>query len=496
MILKYLWIEEYKKFNNIEIKFNTGQTSLEKELFENMKLTVLIGENGSGKTTILSFISHVFRNLERYHERIPCNFILKYSIDNNEIEIRMENELIYFIINNNKHILMKTIIKGGKELKEYKYKINEKDSITQRVNYDEISEYIPCKVVVSAFDIDYPKNYTYNYIGKRIYKISSIDSNYRDSTINMGISLGVFRFLKEYFSHNSKLEILMKKINCILSNNILIYRNYFSKNYISEIFNEFYEEYDMREWNEFTYKAKLGNKDQFINLISSNKYWNNFCGDLQSGIIYDDSNEYLDINKYIKSNFYNEKVLEIMIDKTLIYINNFFIIKGGKEIPLSNMSTGEKMFLCRIFFILSEVEDNSIIILEEPEIHLNHAWVKQIVSIITLLFNKYKIHFIISTHNYAFINNLFKENLLLVNDDEILEPKINTFLANEKSISLELFGTSKNNNIFEDKILKIIGGNDKESIDRLIDVLGESYYKFLAFKRLSELEEKYVEDKE
>ena len=185
-----------------------------------------------------------------------------------------------------------------------------------------------------------------------------------------------------------------------------------------------------------------------------------------------------------------------MIDKTLIYINNFFIIKGGKEIPLSNMSTGEKMFLCRIFFILSEVEDNSIIILEEPEIHLNHAWVKQIVSIITLLFNKYKIHFIISTHNYAFINNLFKENLLLVNDDEILEPKINTFLANEKSISLELFGTSKNNNIFEDKILKIIGGNDKESIDRLIDVLGESYYKFLAFKRLSELEEKYVEDKE
>jgi len=495
MILKYLWIEEYKKFNNIKIKFNTEQTSLEEELFENMKLTVLIGENGSGKTTILSFICHIFKNLERYHERIPCNFIIKYSIDNNEIEIRMINEIIYFIVNNDRYILMKTIIKGGKEQRDYKEKINKKDNITPQVNYDEISEYLPWKVVVSAFDIDYPKDYAYNYIGDRIYKISSIDSNYCDSAINMGISLGVFRFLKEYFSANNKLANLMGKINCVLSNNILIYRNYFIRDNISEIFNEFYQEYDMDEWSEFIKKAKLEDKEQFINLISSNKYWNDFCGNLDSELVDDCRNEYLDIDKYIKNNFYNEKVLEIMIDETLIYINNFFIKKNNKEIPLSNMSTGEKMFLCRIFFILSDVEDNSIIILEEPEVHLNYAWVKQIVSIITLLFNKYQIHFIISTHNYGFINNLFKENLLLVNNDEILEPKINTFLANEKSINLELFGTSKSNNIFEDKILEIIKNSDKDSIVELIDVLGESYYKFLAFKRLNKLEGKYVEDK-
>lgn len=160
------------------------------------------------------------------------------------------------------------------------------------------------------------------------------------------------------------------------------------------------------------------------------------------------------------------------------------------------MSTGEKMFLCRIFFLLSEVEDNSIIILEEPEVHLNYSWVKQIISIITLLFNKYKVQFIISTHNYGFINNLFKENLLLVKDDKILEPNINTFLANEKSINLELFGTCKNNNIFEDKIIDVIKNCDRKRINELIDILGESYYKFLAFKRLKELEREDVEGKQ
>lgn len=53
MILEYLWIEEYKKFKNIEIDFNKERNILEKDLFKDMKVTVLVGENGSGKTTIV-----------------------------------------------------------------------------------------------------------------------------------------------------------------------------------------------------------------------------------------------------------------------------------------------------------------------------------------------------------------------------------------------------------------------------------------------------------
>lgn len=496
MILEYLWIQEYKKFKNIEIDFNKEQTRLEKDLFKDMKVTVLVGENGSGKTTILSFISHIFRNLERYHERIPCDFIIKYQLANNKVEIKMDDEIIYFTVNNDKYILMKTIIEGGKKEREYKKIINMRDSITSKINYDGIIDYLPYKVIVSAFDIDYPKNYAYNYIGDRIYKMETIDSNYCNSAINKGISLGVFRFLKEYFTDNHKLKNLMKKINCELSKNIIIYRNHFTRDNISEIFNEFYEEYGMEKWTEFTERSKLDDKEEFINLIGSYKYWNDYCEDLDNEFVDNNSGECLDIYRFITSNFYNEKVFELMIEETLIYINNFFIRKGNKEVPLSNMSTGEKMFLCRIFYMLSEVEDNSIIILEEPEVHLNYSWVKQIISIITLLFNKYKVQFVISTHNYGFINNLFKENLLLLNNDKILQPNINTFLANEKSIDLEFFGTSKNNNIFEDRVIDVIRNSDMGSINELIDILGESYYKFLAFKRLKELEREDVEGKQ
>lgn len=70
------------------------------------------------------------------------------------------------------------------------------------------------------------------------------------------------------------------------------------------------------------------------------------------------------------------------------------------------MSSGEKMFIIRILSILSEIEDNSIIIIEEPELHLNPSWTKQIVTMLHHFFNTYNVHFIISTHNYSFINTV------------------------------------------------------------------------------------------
>lgn len=39
------------------------------------------GENGSGKTTILSFIAKIFRYIQRFRDRIPCDFSLAYTIE-------------------------------------------------------------------------------------------------------------------------------------------------------------------------------------------------------------------------------------------------------------------------------------------------------------------------------------------------------------------------------------------------------------------------------
>ncbi|NFN19592.1 hypothetical protein FDB52_08175 [Clostridium botulinum] len=88
MILKYLYIKNYKRFKDIEIKFhdnsNNENSELMSKIYGNMNFTIFVGENGVGKTTILSFIAHVFKNLQRFHNRIPSDFKIIYQLDENK----------------------------------------------------------------------------------------------------------------------------------------------------------------------------------------------------------------------------------------------------------------------------------------------------------------------------------------------------------------------------------------------------------------------------
>ena len=97
------------KFEKQEIKFNSENISkskedLQKELFGKMNITLFCGLNGTGKTSVLSFIAKIFRYLQRFRERIPSDFKIHYSIkkENKEygIELFKENNKIMISIDN------------------------------------------------------------------------------------------------------------------------------------------------------------------------------------------------------------------------------------------------------------------------------------------------------------------------------------------------------------------------------------------------------------
>ncbi|HDR7632543.1 TPA: AAA family ATPase [Bacillus mycoides] len=78
MFIRYLYIKQYKKLKNLEIVFGGNRDFRKefKEFYGDMNFTVLVGENGVGKTTTMSFIASIFHNLERFHSRIPSDFQL------------------------------------------------------------------------------------------------------------------------------------------------------------------------------------------------------------------------------------------------------------------------------------------------------------------------------------------------------------------------------------------------------------------------------------
>ena len=125
------------------------------------QFSIISGPPGSGKTTILSFIAKIFRYIQRFRDRIPCDFSLAYTIETDG----KEHSIILEKIESNITISIDTILyhlmKYDIRTKSYKYDLSIYD---KQITYDEIKPYLPANVLVLGFDVDYDRiSYSHNY---------------------------------------------------------------------------------------------------------------------------------------------------------------------------------------------------------------------------------------------------------------------------------------------------------------------------------------------
>lgn len=169
-----------------------------------------------------------------------------------------------------------------------------------------------------------------------------------------------------------------------------------------------------------------------------------------------------------------------------VYINDIEFERNGRKITLANMSSGEKMLLLRTITILNSIEEDSIVIIEEPELHLDAVWNKQLTTLFEVIFSGYKSHLLIATHNYSIINSVPKTNLIYLQNG--IQSLINesTFLASYDELFRILYGEKFKSNKIEEEFLS--GLSDK-SIDELqldFERVGNSVFKYLIFKKIKE----------
>ena len=119
-----------------------------------------------------------------------------------------------------------------------------------------------------------------------------------------------------------------------------------------------------------------------------------------------------------KSSLIDEAILKRRLDKFLdiivgvtkgdfheqeakfTFLNSVF----NKEIELSNLSTGVKSFAIILKLLENkDIADNSIIILDEPEVHLHPKWQLIYAEILILLQKEFNLNIVLSTHSPYFI---------------------------------------------------------------------------------------------
>ncbi|HDY92275.1 MAG TPA: ATP-binding protein [Pseudoalteromonas sp.] len=93
-----------------------------------------------------------------------------------------------------------------------------------------------------------------------------------------------------------------------------------------------------------------------------------------------------------------------------------YLSPNAKVRSLSARSSGEQCLFLLFLGIVASIEDNSLVLIDEPEISLHPSWQERFVDILNQSLNTYSgCHFIIATHSPLIVSNISTTNCEILN---------------------------------------------------------------------------------
>lgn len=358
-------------------------------------ITVIAGENDTGKSTISKSLYAIFNGCYRLEERI-INTKLKTIVD--EVFEYLERSYTPRYIPD---YLREKYIEKERIVEVLQSKLNlEKENITKLVN--EIVK-----------NINEEKNFFYSEMLRR----NDVDE----------------------IENDILLEDLTKKINKIIQMNDDIINKLLEEEFIDE-FNSQVNNVNSNESSQINMiiknmnigveiiegKANLKNtedakkiysKIEYIDSISildtlnrESHHSNQLVKDLQSEKKPNLVNA-LEVEEKIKGIFNKvtkRGIGELVFNKTLLNTKVFYKSNDtnieSKPLDIRNISAGLKSFLIiKSLFEKGILEKNGVIILDEPEVHLHPEWQVLFAELIVLIQKEFNMHILLTTHSPYFL---------------------------------------------------------------------------------------------
>ena len=511
MELVYLWVEDYKNiqkqgFNfspNFDVKFTpiyedkilsekselkiTPKVNHLKDFFgKDINVTAIVGENGSGKSSILELLDEIFhiefnknRNLivDNNH---TFDFSLVFKIKDKTYKIKSINKHDTNTFNNDEKIeifLDYYVYSNDREIKNQF--LFENTSIAQMLVYDysqnknfKLSSfmYLPIKIEIRLCDF-----------GKKFEKLIQNDKlypPYKNESDNV------------YIQNTSEEQ----------QTQIESFENINDDKYFQFLILKLLEN------NEETHSFHLTKKEIKEKLITQKI---EFVSENDFNLYFNISNE--PFNRFEKEvNNLIKKEKEIYIDKFSDFFEFDFIDEQNRR--YSDLSHGEKTLfgqLLNIYYNSIKSENNNLLFLfDEPELSLHPQWQKNYINEIYNLVKKLgkNYHFIFTSHSPFLLSDLPKENIIFLEKGKQVYPfkdgkqtfgaNIHTLLSHGFFMKDGLMGEFAKDKIdIAIKYLnqKILTQDELDYCENIISIIGEpiikrQLQKMLDSKRLSEID--------
>lgn len=386
---------------NYDIKFKPGG------------VTILTGPNGFGKSTILKSINSLSEGYEGIKYFFDLDFeriVIKFKNSGQDITINKNRDEI--LINDFK-IEKKMVLRSARRRK---HNIIEKEYFD--VEYKTVSRKVVCE------EDWLPEHFIREELDYRKY----ID--FQRNLNKMIEYLGNVYFIREerLISKKVKLSSNEKFINAIeeLPKNLISRINYVSNNY-STICSKLDSTYPNRL---FDTKLGITEKDYKTNIIkmtrkfkklseydistsqnSSNVVFKKehskalkvYFDDFEKKYeVYAELIEKLDLFTSIVNSRLRFKKVKISKDKGITIID---LEDNDKYIDLKSLSSGEKQVIVLFYELIFETEDNTLLLIDEPEISLHISWQKKFMDDLLRVVENKNLNVVVATHSPQIINN-------------------------------------------------------------------------------------------
>lgn len=193
--------------------------------------------------------------------------------------------------------------------------------------------------------------------------------------------------------------------------------------------------------------------------------------------------------EYIKSdneklNLFIKVINEIFKEPSLKLIQNFESINPESELDtiidiFSELSTGHKFVFHSLASIIQHIENRSLVLFDEPEIHLHPPLLAVLMKALRIILNAKNSFMILSTHSPVVLQETLTKHVFVVrrvgNITKVTNPDIQTFGENIGIITSHIFGLSSDLTDYHtelDKISDSFSGTFEEKmnlIEQLFD---------------------------
>lgn len=345
-------------------------------------ITVIAGENNSGKSTVGKVLGAVFHSF--------------LCLDKVIYEHRLKNMASYFLkslefYGNDKNLYRGLPVRRGNLEKEYVISRLEYCDISSITSVMEVFEEIARERYSIDLKLDMDMYYKlYNKISDSIQLPDAEIISRNIEQVFVDIFYGQCNSLLNYDKAEVSLEIQKKTNEIVFADNRCVgFSNGISLRHEVIYIN-----------NPYIIDVERGLRDD--NSLLAKKLWQKLQkrdGDLVDTLIRE--NQWSDIGKSLDAIIPGELFIDergtMMLQST----------KYRKALKVRNLSSGVKAFaIIKRLLENGSIEENGVIVFDEPEIHVHPEWQLLFAELLVLLQKKFDLTILLTTHSPYFINAL------------------------------------------------------------------------------------------